>query len=154
MTSDRPVAAGLDLTVESAAEAITAAPGPGVGHAIVCDVGNDDEVASAINSVFEAEGRLDVLVCSAFTTPPGRLRDDFWKQGVEMWDACNGVGLRSAYASCVHAAPHMIVTAEEKKSESPPLIVMVSSFGGKVRDLPSIPPPPAIALPTMCRPQP
>ena len=90
-------------------------------------------MAKAISSVAEAEGRLDVLVCSAFSTPPGKLRDDFWKQGVDMWDACNGVGLRGVYSTCVHATPHMIETAKAQASGrgAPPLIVLVSSFGGK-----------------------
>lgn len=74
MTNERAVAAGLDLTVESAAEAISAAGG--IGHAISCDVGRDDEVAKAIATVTEVTGRLDLLVCSAYQTPPGKLRDD------------------------------------------------------------------------------
>ena len=130
MTSDRPVAAGADLTVESAAEEICAAGG--VGHAIVCDVASDTAVSEAIASVAEKEGRLDALVCSAYATPPGRLRDDFWKQGMEMWDACNGVGLRGVYSTCLHAVPRMIATAEDPVlAAPPPLVVLVSSFGGK-----------------------
>ena len=132
-TTERPVPAGADLTVESAAEAINNAAGPGTGHARACDLSNDDEVAAAIAAVTEAEGRLDVLVCSAYTTPPGQLRADFWTQGMDMWDACNGVGLRGVYATCVKAVPPMIETASRSLGDAvpPPLIVLVSSFGGK-----------------------
>ena len=53
-TTDRSVAAGLDLTVESAAEAITTAGG--VGVAIPCDMNSDQEIAAAMAKVSEAEG--------------------------------------------------------------------------------------------------
>ena len=43
----------------------------------------------------------------------------------------NGVGLRSVYASCLAATPHMIETASRAPDGSPPLIALVSSFGGK-----------------------
>lgn len=129
MTTERRVATGLDLTVESAAEAISAAGG--TGYAVACDVSSDSEVAAAILDVTRAEGRLDLLVCSAYTTPPGKLRADFWTQGVEMWDACNGVGLRGVYSTCLNAVPAMIETAATSQGAAPPLIVLVSSFGGK-----------------------
>ena len=132
-TSERAVAADLDLTVESAAEAINAAGGTGYG--IACDLNNDDAISAALALVSEAEGgQLDLLVCSAYTTPPGKLRGDFWTQGTAMWDACNGVGLRGVYSACVQAVPMMIDTAEKSGASSnapPPLIVLVSSFGGK-----------------------
>ena len=34
----------------------------------------------------------------------GDLRGDFWEQGVAMWDAVNGVGLRSTFAACCASA--------------------------------------------------
>jgi dehydrogenase/reductase SDR family protein 1 len=127
----RAVANGMDLSVESAAEAVSAAGGRGIP--LPCDISKEDEVAEAFDSVARTEGRLDLLVCSAFSTPPGRLRDDFWTQGMEMWDAVNGVGLRSVYACCLNAAPRMIDTASASSplGQPPPLIVLVSSFGGK-----------------------
>lgn len=48
---------------------------------------------------------------------------------MDMWDAVNGVGLRQVYAACRAAAPLMIETA--KQSPQPPLMCLVSSFGGK-----------------------
>mmetsp|Transcript_41865 Transcript_41865/g.98109 ORF Transcript_41865/g.98109 Transcript_41865/m.98109 type:complete len:221 (+) Transcript_41865:516-1178(+) len=50
---------------------------------------------------------------------------------MEMWDAVNGVGLRQVYSACRAAAPKMIETARDRKEERPPLICLVSSFGGK-----------------------
>ena len=47
-----------------------------------------------------------------------------------MWDAIHGVGLRSAYLACCDAAPVLMRTAE-RKGRPPPLIVLVSSFGGR-----------------------
>ena len=126
----RPVPEGSDLSVDATAEAVTAAGGRGV--AVPCDVGSDEALERALAQVAEAEGRLDMLVCSAYQTPPGKLRDDFWKQGMAMWDAMNGVGLRSVYASCTFATPALIETAKKNPSSAPPpLIVLVSSFGGK-----------------------
>lgn len=126
----RPVPEGSDLNVDATAEAITAAGGRGV--AIPCDVSSDEALERALAEVAEAEGRLDMLVCSAYQTPPGKLRADFWTQGMAMWDAMNGVGLRSVYASCTFATPALIETAKKAPASAPPpLIVLVSSFGGK-----------------------
>lgn len=124
----RPVAEGLDLTVESAAEEVTKRGGR--GHAIACDLSKDDEIERILKDVVNTEGRLDVLVCSAYSVPLGNsLRGNFWEQDMDMWDTVNGVGLRQVYAACRAAAPSMIETA--KTSSQPPLICLVSSFGGK-----------------------
>eukprot|EP00980_Cylindrotheca_fusiformis_P008939 scaffold1909_cov130-Cylindrotheca_fusiformis.AAC.6 len=128
----RPVSQGLDLTVESAAEEVTARGG--IGYAIPCDLTQDSEISDALEKVFEREGRLDILVCSAYSTPSGKdsLRGEFWEQRLEMWDVINGVGLRQVYATCRSAAPMMIETAKTKaENDPPPLICLVSSFGGK-----------------------
>ncbi|GMH91662.1 hypothetical protein TL16_g12120 [Triparma laevis f. inornata] len=136
--------------------AVSSLGGRGVAH--VCDCSVDGEVAFTIRSITESEGgRLDCLVCSAYSVPAQKLRDDFWKQGMEMWDAVNGVGLRSVYATCLAAAPSMIETAKVREyyvsdelvapshkrytrslrslakipNSPPPLMCLVSSFGGK-----------------------
>ncbi len=137
----RALPSGVELTVEATAETVNAAGGRGI--ALPCDVSDDAELERALQAVVDAEGRLDVLVCSAYSMPKLPLRDDFWKQGLEMWDSVNGVGLRSVYAACSRAAPHMISTAsaqlsassapafDDERAPPPPLIVLVSSFGGK-----------------------
>lgn len=128
----RAVPDNLDLTVESAAEEISKLGG--CGTAISCDLSQDGEIERVLEEIYEKEKRLDILVCSAYTTPAGiSLRGEFWTQGMEMWDAVNGLGLRQVYASCLAAAPKMIKTAKDIKDSnaSPPLICLVSSFGGK-----------------------
>ena len=123
-----------DATVDRTAEEINELPGSGEGIAVQMDVSNDDEVAALVAKVKSEQGRLDAVICSAFTTPPdlkdASFRDDFWKQGAVMWDACHGVGLRGAYMTCCESVPLMIETAEHNK-DSRPLLVVISSFGGK-----------------------
>ena len=131
-TTERAVAADAgELTVDATAEAVTAAGGRGV--AVAADLSEEAAVNQLVEAVRRDEGRLDVLVCSAFTTPPdlanAAFRDDFWKQGAEMWDACHNVGLRSVFLACCAASPLMIETA--KASGDTPLIALISSFGGK-----------------------
>ena len=127
----RPVAEGLDLTVESAAEEITKRGG--IGVAVPCDLGKDGVIEEILEEQIRAkEGRLDVLVCSAYTTPPTGIRGEFWKQELDMWDYVNGLGLRQVYAACRAAAPILIDTAEKATAANqPPLMCLVSSFGGK-----------------------
>jgi len=132
-SAERALPPGSDLTIEATAEEITRVGGRGLS--VQCDVGDDADLQRAIAGVGAAEGRLDILVCSQFSTPPGALRDDFWKQGLDMWDTVNGVGLRSVYATCCAATPLMIDTAASVGASDagapPPLICLVSSFGGK-----------------------
>ena len=124
----RRLPADEELTVERTAEQVDALGGRGAAR--VCDCGVEGAVEAMVADVVAAEGRLDVLVCSAYAVPSQKLRDDFWKQGMKMWDAVNGVGLRAVYASCLAAAPPMIETAQ-KHADATPLIALVSSFGGK-----------------------
>jgi dehydrogenase/reductase SDR family protein 1 len=106
----------------------------GCGYAIQCDLTQDGDIDKALDQVYRKENRLDILVCSAFSTPSGTdtLRGEFWEQGMAMWDAVNGLGLRQVYAACRSAAPAMIETAKKRaENDAPPLIFLVSSFGGK-----------------------
>ena len=137
--NQRAVADGLDVTVESAAEEIRKRGGTGIP--VVCDLSLDGTIESVMDRVRDEQGgRLDLLVCAAYTTPPNNLRGEFWTQPMEMWDAVNGVGLRQVYAACRVAAPLMIDTAARTTQTAtnnttepppPPLICLVSSFGGK-----------------------
>ena len=126
--------ANADATVDRTAEEINALPGNGEGISAPMDVSDDDAVAALVTQVKAEQGRLDAVICSAFTTPPdlndSSFRDDFWMQGAEMWDACHGVGLRGSYMTCCESAPLMIDTAAQDKSTRP-LMVIISSFGGK-----------------------
>lgn len=122
-----------DCTVERTAEEINSMAGNGRAIPVPLNVSNDDEIAALVEKVKEECGRLDAVVCSAFTTPPdlndSSFRDDFWKQGAVMWDACHQVGLRGSYMTCCESVPLMIDTAKSKSTR--PLIAIISSFGGK-----------------------
>jgi dehydrogenase/reductase SDR family protein 1 len=86
-----------------------------------------------VRTIYEEQGRLDILVCAAYSTPNNQssgLRGEFWNQPMAMWDEINGLGLRQVYAACRAAAPYMIETAKLVPSP-PPLMCLVSSFGGK-----------------------
>ena len=130
---------GGDYTVDRTAEEIKAMGGIGRAVPVPVDVSNDEEIAALVERVKNECGRLDAVVCSAFTTPPNlndsSFRDDFWKQGAEMWDACHSVGLRGAYMTCCESVPLMIETAKRdasnSNSRSRPLVCIISSFGGK-----------------------
>mmetsp|Transcript_27889 Transcript_27889/g.81920 ORF Transcript_27889/g.81920 Transcript_27889/m.81920 type:complete len:470 (-) Transcript_27889:199-1608(-) len=147
-TTEREFEGMEKCTVQQTAREIDSMPGPGRGVPVKCDVRDDDDVQALFERVKdETGGRLDVAVASAFQTPPGLdtadFRNDFWKQGADMWDCCHGVGLRGAYVTCCEAVPMMIDTAaaaaadEKKESKgegkggNKPLIVLISSFGGK-----------------------
>lgn len=126
--TQRPVKGDIELTVEATAEIISSSGGVGYGMAV--DLSQDGSIEKVVRDCIEIEGRLDVLVCSAFMVPVKQdLRDKFWKQGMDMWDTVNGVGLRQVYNSCYCATPHMIETA--KIHNTTPLICLVSSFGGQ-----------------------
>jgi dehydrogenase/reductase SDR family protein 1 len=134
LSSERDLGAdNQDCTVERTAEEINEMVGEGRGVPVAMDISNDADVAALVNKVQNECGRLDAVVCSAFTTPPNlneaSFRDDFWKQGASMWDACHGVGLRGAYMTCCESVPLMIDTAKEMDTR--PLICLISSFGGK-----------------------
>lgn len=131
-STERALPSGEELTVEATAEAVSKLGG--VGIPMPLDASDDAALSELVSAVERDQGRLDMLVCSAFTTPPNlneaSFRGDFWLQGAPMWDACHGVGLRSAYVLCCAAVPLMIETATKTKTRRP-LIALVSSFGGK-----------------------
>jgi NAD(P)-dependent dehydrogenase (short-subunit alcohol dehydrogenase family) len=93
MSKERALGSDYDLTVDATCEEINQSGGLGIP--VQFDATSDSEVAALFQRVRAEQGRLDVLVCSAFTTPPtlneAKFRDDFWKQGVAMWDACHEV---------------------------------------------------------------
>ncbi len=145
-----------DLTVERTADEINNSMQQFGGRSIPIpmDVTNDHEIAALIAQVKEECGRLDAVICSAFTIPPtnnngkdgndASIREEFWKQGSAMWDACFNVSLRGAYITCCESVPLMMETAKwSSSSQQPqgttatkatttrPLIAIISSFGAK-----------------------
>ena len=52
------------------------------------------------------------------------------KQGMDMWNTVNDIGLLQVYAACQAAAPHMIDTTKNILQEQPTLVCLVTSCGG------------------------
>ncbi len=116
------VARGAEPLAETAA-AVTEAGG--VGIAVTADVLDDEQTAGLFRRVAEEQGKLDILVNSAFCSPDlaGWLTRPFWELPIGSWDRVIGLGTRAAYVTAVHAVPLL-----------PPggLIVAVSAPGQQV----------------------
>lgn len=107
---------------ETAAE-VTRRGGRGV--ALPCDLADDAGTKAAFDRVAQNEGRIDILVNSAFATGASNARDlyrPFWELETAVWDAMINSGLRGAFTASACAAREMV-----KRSSG--LIVNVSSFG-------------------------
>jgi len=98
----------------------------GVIRPFVLDQSDDSAVNNFINFIMEKEGRIDLLVNSAYgglkaMTP--HFGKSFWERPISVFDASIDIGLRSAFVTSANVAPHMV-------SQKSGLIVQVSSFGG------------------------
>ncbi len=111
----------LPGTVGETAAEVTRRGGKGV--AVGVDHGDDAQVAALFDQVRREQGRLDILVNSAFSLPDD-LTDiaGFWEKplsNLQMWD----VGVRSNYIAAWHAAQIMV----PQKSG---LIIAISGYTG------------------------
>lgn len=115
--------APLPGTVQATADEVTAAGGRGI--AVLCDHGNDDEIARLFEQVRDEQGRLDILVNNATTLHDAlTVAGPFWEKPLaltELW----GVGMRSHYVATWHAAPLLLAAGAG-------LVVNTSSFGGRI----------------------
>lgn len=110
----------LPGTVAETAEAVTKAGGKGI--AILCDHGDDAQVAAAFAQIKAEQGRLDILVNNAATMHHQLIEKmPFWEKEIAAVDILN-VGLRSAYVASWHAANIMV-------PQGSGLIAFGSSFG-------------------------
>ena len=122
-------AAGLPGTVQATAEQVTELGGTGI--AVRCDAGEDGDIAAVVQQVENEQGRLDVLVNSAwggyerFTDGSEFNPGPFWEQPLPLWDSMHRIGVRAHYVTSSLAAPLMVRTGEG-------LIVSISSFAGQV----------------------
>jgi dehydrogenase/reductase SDR family protein 1 len=92
---------------------------------VVCDLRSDAELAAAFERVDAEQGRLDVLVNSAFDLPEGCGNGvPFWETPISYWDDMLGIGARSAYAATWHAARLMLARGAG-------LVVNISSQGAR-----------------------
>ena len=90
----------------------------GVGVPVKCDHADDRQVKAVFDRVRAEQGRLNVLVNNAMSTPqradlPAGVNsfwdlNPFWEMPVSFWDAFHTVGLRSHYVASAYAAPLMI----------------------------------------------
>lgn len=114
--------APLPGTVYATADAITAAGGTGVP--VVCDHGDDHQVAALFEQVRTEQGWLDILVNNATLVHDNLTASGpFWDKPLDMVDVLN-VGLRSGYVASWYAAPLML---DRQRG----LIAFTSSFGGR-----------------------
>jgi NAD(P)-dependent dehydrogenase (short-subunit alcohol dehydrogenase family) len=103
----------------------------GVGIAAPCDAGDDRQLAALVDRVRDEQGRLDVLVNSAwggyerFTDGSEFNPGPFWEQPLGLWDSMHRIGVRAHYVTSALAAPLMIATGGG-------LVVSLSSFAGQV----------------------
>ena len=122
-------AARLPGTVHATAAEVTELGGTGV--AVPCDAGDDAQIADVIDRIRTEQGRLDVLVNSAwggyqrFTDGTEFNPGPFWQQPLDLWDSMHRIGVRAHYVTTALAAPLMIDTG-------PGLVVSLSSFAGQV----------------------
>jgi NAD(P)-dependent dehydrogenase (short-subunit alcohol dehydrogenase family) len=82
------------------------AKGPGRAHHVRTDVGDEDAVRSLVDTVVDAEGRIDILVNNAalFATLPPVSYD---KIDAALWERVLRVNLTGTFLMCKHVGPHM-----------------------------------------------
>ncbi|MFM9852099.1 MAG: SDR family NAD(P)-dependent oxidoreductase [Sphingomonadaceae bacterium] len=111
----------LPGTVAETAAAVTERGGKGI--AVMCDHGDDAQVAALFDQIEREQGRLDMLVNNATYIHHQLIeKKPFWEKEI---DAVNilDVGLRSAYVASWHAARMMV-------RQGSGVIAFGSSFGG------------------------
>ncbi|MHA7207786.1 SDR family NAD(P)-dependent oxidoreductase [Arthrobacter sp. MDT1-65] len=128
-TVDGAAPSRLPGTITETARLVTEAGGTGI--ALYLDVRDDAQIEAAIARIDAEQGRLDVLVNSAwggyerFTNGSAFNPGPFWEQPLELWDSMHRVGLRAHYVASSFAAPLMVVRGQG-------LIITLSSFAGQV----------------------
>lgn len=116
-------ATALPGSVGATAEDVNALGGKGI--AVQCDLGNDAQVEALFDRVRDEQGRLDILVNSAFGNPGlGAGSHAFWETSLDWYDMLTGPGTRGAYVASTFAARIMV----PQKSG---LIVNVSALGAQ-----------------------
>lgn len=110
----------LPGTVAETAAAVTARGGKGI--AVLCDHGDDAQVAKLFEQIRDEAGRLDALVNNAAYIHHQLIeKKPFWEKELDAQKILD-VGLRSAYVASWHAARVMV-------PQGSGLIAFGSSFG-------------------------
>ncbi len=111
----------LPGTVAETAAAVTAAGGRGIP--VMCDHGDDAQIAALFARIADESGRLDVLVNNATYIHHQLIeKKPFWEKELDAVRILD-VGLRSAYVASWHAAQMMVPAGRG-------VIAFGSSFGG------------------------
>ena len=111
----------LPGTVAETAAEVTAAGGTGIP--VLCDHGDDAQVAALFARIADEQGRLDVLVNNATYIHSQLIeKKPFWEKELDAARILD-VGLRSAYVASWHAARMMV-------KQGRGVIAFGSSFGG------------------------
>lgn len=111
----------LPGTVAETAAAVTENGGKGI--AVMCDHGDDAQVAALFEQIEREQGRLDVLVNNATYIHHQLIeKKPFWEKELDAAKILD-VGLRSAYVASWHAAKMMV-------KQGSGVIAFGSSFGG------------------------
>jgi NAD(P)-dependent dehydrogenase (short-subunit alcohol dehydrogenase family) len=99
----------------------------GVCIAVPVDHSDDEQIKSLFDKIDrEQNGQLDLLVNNVYGGVRSLISSNgkpFWESDINLWDACNKVGLRSHYVASHFAAKMM---TQRKQG----LIVTISSWGG------------------------
>ena len=115
-------------TIEATAQLVDEAGGE--GRPVLCDHGDDAQIAALFARIREEAGRVDVLVNNVYKIPdPPAWGGGFWDHPLQIWDDQVGIGLRAHYVASWHAAPLLF----ESVARSGPgaAILNVSSPGGE-----------------------
>lgn len=111
-------------TIDSAAEAVTAAGGEGI--AMQCDHGDDAQIEALFKKIGEQVDHIDYLVNNVYKIPnPPAWGGGFWDHPIQVWDDQVGIGLRAHYVASWHAAKLLFA------APAGAAILNVSSPGGQ-----------------------
>ena len=115
---------GGERSVEATAAAVEAAGGE--GRSVICDHGEDAQIAALFDRIKREWGHLDFLVNNVYKIPnPPAWGGGFWDHPIQIWDDQVGIGLRAHYVASWHAAPLLF------RSQQAAAILNVSSPGGQ-----------------------
>ena len=98
---------GTTAEMDAIADEINAAGGTATAH--ICDVTEEDQVASAVKTAVATYGRLDIMINNAGI---GYLMTDILNLEKKDWDAVLNVNLRGVFFGIKHAAEQMIAQGE------------------------------------------
>ena len=102
---------GRGISVPTTAAEVTKLGGAGIPAP--CDAGDDRQLAARLDRVRDEQGRLDVLVnsawggCERFTDGSDFHPGPFWEQPLGLWDSMHRIGVRAHFVTTALAAPLM-----------------------------------------------